>query len=76
MDLTNHEVAKTMLLNNMDFYNDIRDGEFDIRLFERSLRKRKWCPRQVIGFLAFGRVFKGVDSGEVRCPACPAEQDI
>ena len=36
-----HEITKTMLLNNMDFYNDVRDEGFDIRLFERSFRKRK-----------------------------------
>ena len=56
-----HEVTKTMFLNNMDFYDDVLDRRFDIRLFERSFKKRKWCPLQVIGFLAFGRVFKDVD---------------
>ena len=56
-----HEITKTMLLNNMDFYNDVCDRRFDIRLFEQSFRKRKWCPLQVIGFLAFGRVVKDVN---------------
>ena len=36
-----HEITKTMLLNNMDVYNDVRDEGFGIRLFERSFRKRK-----------------------------------
>ena len=54
-----HEITKTMLLNNMDFYDDVGNRRFDIRLYERSFRKRKWCPLQVIiGFLAFGRVLK------------------
>ena len=45
----------------MDFYNDVLDKKFDIRLFEQSFRKPKWCPLQVIGFLAFGTVLKEVD---------------
>ena len=56
-----HEITKTMLLNNVDVYDDVRNWRFDIRLFERSFRKRKWCPLQVIGFLAFGRVLEDVD---------------
>ena len=56
-----HEITKTMFLNNMDFYNDVLDKGFDIRLFEQSFRKRKWCTLQVIGFLAFGRVLKDLD---------------
>ena len=55
-----HEVTKTMFLNNIDFYDDVRDKRFDVRLFERSFKKRKRCPLQVIGFLAFGRMFKDV----------------
>ena len=47
-----------MFLNNMDFYDDVRDKKFDIRLFGLSFKKRKWCPLQV---LAFGRMFKDVD---------------
>ena len=57
----NHEITKTMFLNNMDFYDDVLGKGLDVRLFERSFRKRKWCPLQVIGFLAFGRVLKDVD---------------
>ena len=56
-----HGITKKMLLNNMDFYNDVRNRGFDTRLFEQSFRKGKWCPLQVIGFLAFGRVLKDVD---------------
>ena len=56
-----NEIKKTMLLNNMDFYDDVRKKGFDIRLFEESFKKRKWCPLQVIGFLAFGMVFRDVD---------------
>ena len=56
-----HEVTKTMFLNNMDFYDDVLDRGFDIRLFELSFKKRKWCPLQVIGSLAFGRMLKDVD---------------
>ena len=55
-----HEVTKTMFLNDVDFYDDVRDKKFDIRLFELLIRKRKWCPLQVIGFPAFGRMFKDV----------------
>ena len=36
-----HEITKTMFLNNMDFYDKVLDGGFDIRLFEQSFRKRK-----------------------------------
>ena len=50
-----------MLLNNMDFYDDVLEKRFDIRLFEQSFRRRKRCPLQVIGFLAFGGVLKDVD---------------
>ena len=56
-----HEITETMFLNNVDFYDDVRDRKFDVRLFELSFKKRNWCPLQVIGFLAFGRVFKDVD---------------
>ena len=50
-----------MFLNNKDFYDDVLDKRFDIRLFEESFKRRKWCPLQVIGFLAFERVLKDVD---------------
>ena len=56
-----HEITKIMFLNNVDFYDDVRDKKFDIRLFELLFKKRKWCPLQVIGFLAFGRIFKDID---------------
>ena len=56
-----HEITRTMFLNNMDFYDDVLRKGFDIRLFELSFKKQKWCPLQVIGFLAFGRMFKDVD---------------
>ena len=49
----NHDVTKVMFQNNMDFCDDVCDRKFDIRLFEQSFRKRKWCPLQVIGFSAF-----------------------
>ena len=55
------EVTRIMFLNNVDFYDDVRERKFDVRLFERSFKKRKWCPLQVIGFLAFGRVLEDVD---------------
>ena len=51
-EYVDHKVTKTMFLNNINFYDDVRDMGFDIRLFERSFRKRKWCALQVIGFLA------------------------
>ena len=56
-----HEITKTMFLNNMDFYDEVRNRGFDIRLFEESFKRRKKCPLQVIGFLAFGRVLNDVD---------------
>ena len=37
----NHDVTKEMFQNNMDFYDDVCDKKFDIRLFERSLKKRR-----------------------------------
>ena len=57
----NHDVTKEMLQNNVDFYNDVCNKRFDIRLFEQSFKKRKWCPMQVIGFIALGRVLSGED---------------
>ena len=57
-----HEITKTMFENNENFYETIVRKNFDIKLFERSFRKRKWSPRQVVGFLAFGRIMdRGYD---------------
>ena len=49
-----HEIVERMFENNKDFY--VVRKNFDIKLFERSFKKRKWCPRQVVGFLAFGKI--------------------
>ena len=51
-----HEIVGTMFENNKNFYEDVVRKNFDIKLFEHSFRKRRWCPRQVVGFLAFGRI--------------------
>ena len=51
-----HEIVKKMFENNEDFYDAVVHKNYDIRLLEQSFRKRKWCPRQVVGFLALGRV--------------------
>ena len=51
-----HEIVSKMFENNKDFYNDVVRENFDIKLFGQSFKKRKWCPRQVVGFLAFGRI--------------------
>ena len=51
-----HEITKRMFENNKDFYDDVISENFDIKLFGQSFKKRKWCPRQVVGFLAFGRI--------------------
>ena len=51
-----HEIVKKIFENNKDFYDDVVRKNLDIRLFEHSFRKRKWQPRQVVGFLAFGRI--------------------
>ena len=51
-----HDITETLFQNNRDFYDDVCDKEFDIRLFEQSFKKRKWCPMRVIGFIALGRV--------------------
>ena len=51
-----YEIVKKMYENNEDFYDDVVRKNFDIRLLEQSLRKKKWCPRQVVGFLALGRI--------------------
>ena len=51
-----HEITKKMFENNEDFYDAVVRKNFDIRSFGQSFRKRKWCPRQVVGFLAFGRI--------------------
>ena len=52
-----HDVTKEMFQNNMHFCDDVCDKKFDIKL----RKKRRWCPMQVIGFIAFGRVLRGVD---------------
>ena len=51
-----HEIVSKMFENNKDFYDDVVRGNFDIKLFGQSFRKGKWQPRQVVGFLAFGRI--------------------
>ena len=43
-----------MFENNKDFYEDVVSKKFDIKLLEHSFKKRKWCPKQVVAFLAFG----------------------
>ena len=50
-----------MFENNKDFYEDVVSKKFDIRLYEQSFKKRKWCPKQVVAFLAFGRIIEDVD---------------
>ena len=57
-----HEITKMMFENNRDFYEDVVRKNFDIKLLESSFRKRKWCPKQVVAFLAFGQV---MDKDEV-----------
>ena len=51
-----HEIVGKMFENNKDFYEDVVRENFDIKLFEQSFRKRKWQPKQIVGFLAFGRI--------------------
>ena len=58
-----HEIVKTMFENNKNFYDDVVRKNFDIKLFEQSFRKRKWSPRQVVGFLAFGRIMDRAQRG-------------
>ena len=57
-----HEIVSKMFENNKDFYNDVVRENFDIKLFGQSFRKGEWQPRQVVGFLAFGRI---LDAGVV-----------
>ena len=58
-----HEITKTMFENNKDFYDDVVRKNFDIKLFEQSFKKRRWSPRQVVGFLAFGRIMDRAQRG-------------
>ena len=51
-----HEIVGEMYKNNKDFYDDVISKNVDIKLFGQSFKKRKWQPRQVVGFLAFGRI--------------------
>ena len=51
-----HEIVKKMYENNEGFYDDVVRKNFDILLLEQSFKKRRWCPRQVVGFLALGRI--------------------
>ena len=51
-----HEIVKKIFENNKNFYDDVVRENFDIKLFEQSFRKKRWSPRQVVGFLAFGRI--------------------
>ena len=51
-----HEIVKKMFENNEDFYDAVVRKNFDMRLLEKSFKKRRWCPRQVVGFLALGRI--------------------
>ena len=46
-----HEITKKMFLNNMDFYNHVRNRRFDIRLFEQSFRKESGVRCRLLGFL-------------------------
>ena len=57
-----HEIVGRMYNNNKDFYDDVVCENFNIRLFGQSFKKRMWQPRQVVGFLAFGRI---LDAGVV-----------
>lgn len=47
-----------MFENNRDFCDDVRREEFNIQLFETSFKKKKWCPKHVVSFLAFGHGVK------------------
>ena len=51
-----HEIVGRMFENNEDFYDDVVRKKFDIRMLERFFRRGRWCPRQVVGFLALGRI--------------------
>ena len=55
-----HEITETVFRNNRDFYDDVLDRKFNVRSsFENRNGKRserKWCPMQVVGFIAFGKI--------------------
>ena len=51
-----HEIVGRMFENNGDFYDDVVRKKFDIRMLEQSFLRKKWQPRQVVGFLALGRI--------------------
>ena len=50
MQLVNHEVTKMMLENNKDFYTDVLNKKFDIRLFRPHVK----TAENIVAFLAFG----------------------
>ena len=49
----NHKVTEMMFRNNKDFYDDVFNKKFDIRLFKRSLNS----DENMVAFLAFGKIF-------------------
>ena len=53
MQLVNHEVNAMMFRNNKDFYDDVLNKKFDIRLFRRSLKSAE----NIVAFLVFGKIF-------------------
>ena len=54
MQLVNHKVTEMMFRNNKDFYDDVFNKKFDIRLFRRSLKSAE----NIVAFLAFGKIFR------------------
>ena len=53
MQLVNHELTNLMFKNNRDFYDDILNKKFDIRLFRRYLKTNG----SIVAFLPFGKIF-------------------
>ena len=51
-----HDLTEMVFRNNIDFYDDVRDRKFDVRLFRSSFERRRWCPMQVVGFIALGNI--------------------
>ena len=50
LNIINHEVTEMMFKNNKDFYDDVLNKKFDIRLFRHSLK----TVENIVAFLAFG----------------------
>ena len=50
MQLVNHEVTKMTFRNNKDFYDDVFNKKFDIRLFRPHIK----TAENIVAFLAFG----------------------